>query len=175
MSTDRDWLEKTPPESDPADLAFLALEETFVSGDPSGHRLRVNYFRVRADGSLLAKVLFGPGAQGPPDHVHGGAQAALMDETMGGAAWVAGHPVVAAQLNTTFKAMVPLTARAVIRARVEKVEGRKVWTRATLGDETGEKVYARAEALFLTLDENHIAALSDKARLIIEAMRKKGL
>ena len=48
----------------------------------------IHYFRTGPDRSLRAKVLFGPGTQGPPGHAHGGSMAAVLDEAMGGAAWM---------------------------------------------------------------------------------------
>ena len=111
---DLKWLETPEPGCAKAELPFLALADTFVSGDPSGHRLNVRYYLRSADGVLRAKVLFGPGTQGPPGHAHGGSMAALLDEAMGGAAWLAGHPVVAAQLNIKFSRMLPLGTRCMV-------------------------------------------------------------
>ena len=105
MSTDLEqWLDTPEDGGTPADLPFLALEDTFVSGDRTGHRFRIRYYRDRQDNRLLGKILFGAGAQGPPDHVHGGAMAAILDESMGGVAWQSGHPVVAAQSGRHFPA-----------------------------------------------------------------------
>lgn len=175
MDKNDNWLNEPPAGTRPADLAFLALKDTFLAGDASGERLRLRYYHDCDQRVLIARVLFGVKAQGPPDHVHGGAQASLLDETMGGIAWLSGYPVVAAQLNTTFRAMLPLTIRAEVHAEVKQVEGRKVWTRGDIRDGNSGKVFTRAEALFVKLDEDHIARLSDKAQLIIEAMRHNGL
>ena len=81
---------------------------SFVSGDPRGDRLRVSYFRRIDDGLLVGRAWFGPGAQGPPGHAHGGSIAAVLDEAMGAAAWLAGHLVVAVRLDTRFRKMLPL-------------------------------------------------------------------
>ena len=68
--------------------------------------LQVAYF-TSPEGHLKARAWFGPHTKGPPGHAHGGSMAALLDEVVGGAAWVAGHPVVAATLNVRFRAMLP--------------------------------------------------------------------
>ncbi|HXT52702.1 MAG TPA: PaaI family thioesterase, partial [Thermoanaerobaculia bacterium] len=73
---------------------------SFVSGDPVGDTLRVAYFRREGDGRLMGRAWFGPGTAGPPGHAHGGAMAAVLDEAMGAAAWMAGHIAVAAHLAT---------------------------------------------------------------------------
>lgn len=167
------WLEKPLPDTQPADLPFLALADTFVSGDASGHRLSIRYYQSKDDGALMGKVVFGPGTQGPPDHAHGGSMAALLDEAMGGAAWMGGHPVVAAQLNITFRAMLPLGTRCQVVAKVIEVNGRKIKTTGELRSADGEQLFCSGEALFVTLDTEKIEQLSAKANVIVEAMRKQ--
>ncbi len=142
-----------------------------MSGDSSGHRLSVRYFRREADDALMAKVLFGPGTQGPPDHAHGGSMAALLDESMGGAAWMAGHPVVAANLNITFRQMLPLGTRCVVEAKIVEVDRRKVFTHGYLRSADGVTTYCDGEALFIVLDESRIGEMSAKARVIVDRFR----
>lgn len=166
------WLDEVEPGWVTADLPFLALEDTFVSGDPSGHRLTIRYFRRESDSALMAKIIFGAGTQGPPGHAHGGSMAAALDEAMGGVAWMLGHPVVAAQLNITFRNMLPLQSRCIIEASITSVEGRKVHTTGTLHNLDGDVVYAEGVALFITLDDKKIEMLSSKASTIIDKMRR---
>ncbi len=170
---DMSWLQVPFPGSIPADLPFLALADTFVSGDSSNHRLSVRYFQNEQDGSLLGKVLFGPGTQGPPDHAHGGSMAALLDEAMGGAAWLADHPVVAAQLNITFRTMLPLGTRCAIEARVVEVSGRKIKTSGELLSADRQQLFCKGEALFVTLDSQKIQQLSEKAQVIVDRMQNR--
>ena len=73
----------------------------FVSGDQTGNRFRMQYFRDRQS-HLVARVWFGPVTEGPPDHAHGGSIAAVLDEVLGLAAWAAGHRVVVGNLNVSF-------------------------------------------------------------------------
>ena len=47
----------------------------FVSGDQTGNRFRMSYFRNQ-DQDLVARVWFGPVTEGPPAHAHGGSIAA---------------------------------------------------------------------------------------------------
>ncbi len=174
MSSDQDqWLESPDEDCTAADLPFLALEDTFVSGDRTGHRFRVRYYRSGQENQLLGKILFGPGAQGPPDHVHGGAMAAILDEAMGGVAWMCGHPVVAANLDISFRNMLPLATACVVEAEIISVEGRKVQTRGVLRDRAGEVVYAEGTALFIVLDESHLQGMSTKAEAIVERLKEQ--
>lgn len=154
---------------------------SFVSGDPEGDRVRVAYFRRAADGALVGRAWLGPGAEGPPGHVHGGATAAVLDEAMGAAAWMAGWVVVAVHLEIDFRRMVPLGTDAWMEARVERVEGRKVLTRGRLHDAAGED-FATATGVFVTLDPERFEELLGRvARAmgtglpeLLQEMRRRG-
>lgn len=141
----------------------LPAARSFVSGDPSGDRLRVAYFRAEGDERLLARAWFGPGAEGPPGHAHGGSVAAVLDEAMGACCWMLGHPVVAARLTVNFVEAVPLGLDARVEAAVERVDGRKVHTRASLSGAGGETL-ATATGLFVVLTGAQLRALGTRPR-----------
>ncbi len=167
------WLNTPAEGGSPADLPFLALEDTFVSGDRTGHRFRIRYYRDKQDDRLLGKIVFGPGAQGPPGHVHGGAMAAILDEAMGGVAWQAGHPVVAANLDITFHRMLPLATACVVETEIVSVEGRKIGTRGVLRNREGTTVFSEGTALFIVLDERHLQGMSGQADAIVERLKEQ--
>ncbi|MCB0919850.1 MAG: PaaI family thioesterase [Actinobacteria bacterium] len=160
MNADLTWLGTADAGWAPVDMPAEVMEDSFVSGDRSGRRLTLRYY-TDDDGSMMAKVLVGAGAQGPPGHAHGGSMAALLDETMGGAAWMSGYMVVAAELNVTFKKMLPLGTRCLVRSRVSNATGRKVRTEGVVTDERGT-VYSTATGLFITLDREAFGDLSGK-------------
>jgi acyl-coenzyme A thioesterase PaaI-like protein len=135
---------------------------SFVSGEPEGDRLRVRYFRRASDGRLVGRAWFGPGAQGPPGHAHGGSIAAVLDEAMGAAAWMEGHLVVAVQLNTRFRTMLPLGTDTFLEAWVEGVDSRKVRTRSRLLGAEG-KPFAEAEGVFVEIDRERFRPMLEKA------------
>jgi acyl-coenzyme A thioesterase PaaI-like protein len=129
---------------------------SFVSGDGAADgRLRIRYFAdpdaPRAEqtlgegdiGALVARVWFGPGAEGPPGHAHGGAQAAVLDEVLGLAGWLAGHPVVMARLEVDMRRMLPLGTVCTVRTEITEVKGRKVRVAGQLVGDDGA-VYAEA-------------------------------
>jgi acyl-coenzyme A thioesterase PaaI-like protein len=140
---------------------------SFVSGEPDGMRLRVRYFLNDTDGSIIGRAWFGPLAEGPPGHAHGGSMAALLDEAMGAAAWLAGHRVLAAKIAIDFKKPMPLGSSVLLRAWVERAEGRRVFTRGELfipRDATDLKsgtVYAAGEGLFIAVDIEKLRAFKD--------------
>jgi acyl-coenzyme A thioesterase PaaI-like protein len=151
------------PENDWAELDMAQPRNTqgsFVSGEPDGQRLRVRYYRRPADGALVGKVWFGPGALGPPGHAHGGSMAAVLDEAMGLAAWVAGHRVVAARLEVDFKNMMPLGTVATMEVTIAGVEGRKVHMAGVLRSPDGT-AFAESRGLFIQLSAEKVEQLRD--------------
>jgi len=122
----------------------------FVSGEPEGNRYRILYYKSE-DGQLRARVWFGPETEGPPGHSHGGAMAAVLDEVLGLAAWAAGYPVVVANLNVSFRNLLPLEKVVTVESTVTSAEGRKVKIRGRIRQ--GETVFAEAECLCVTLPE----------------------
>ncbi len=154
LAGDPDWRSTILP----TDVGIVS----FVSGEPAGQRLRVRYFRD-GEGRLKARVWFGPGTQGPPGHAHGGSIAAILDEAMGGAAWMSGAPAVALELTCRFRNMVPLEVVATLTAEVVGTEGRKIRTCGRLEGPDGT-LYAEGEALFLTLDAGRLGSLMEKAK-----------
>ncbi len=169
MSSRDDWKAALTPQPIKDDLIpvdpfpRLAGGGAFVSGDPQSDRLRVRYFPRQHDNVLVALVWFGPGTEGPPGHAHGGSVASALDEAMGGAAWHAGLPVVAARLTIDFREMVPIGIEATIEARIDRVDGRKVRTRGRLTDGAG-RVYAEGEGLFIVLEADQLDRLAGRLR-----------
>ena len=138
---------------------FPALDNlSFLVANPSGERVRIAYFRGPEAGWLYAKAWFGRETQGPPGHVHGGAMAAVLDEAMGGACWMNGHRTVAAKISVSFIAMLKLESETTVESRVERVDGRKIFVRATLSDSNGTLV-AESDGLFIVLREEALQKL----------------
>ena len=132
---------------------FPSLEpHSFLVANPSGESVRIAYFRGPAAGRLYARAWFGRETQGPPGYVHGGAMAAVLDEAMGGAAWMNGHPSVAAKISVSFIEMLKLETETTVEAWVERTEGRKIYLRAKLLNPTATMV-AEADGLFIVLKQ----------------------
>ena len=121
----------------------------FVSGDPTGKRFRVRYYR-NFDGALVARVWFGPETEGPPGHAHGGAIAAVLDEVLGLAAWAAGYAIVVGKLNIHFQKLLPLRTVVQVDSSIVSAEGRKVLVRGRIHGPDG-LTFAEAECLCITL------------------------
>lgn len=137
---------------------------SFVSGEPEGDRLRVHYFQREHDGALVAKVWFGLGAEGPPGHAHGGSMAAVLDEAMGFAAWVAGKPVVAASLTIHFRKRLPLGRVLFVETALSTEGDNKVNTTGRILDPESGVVFCEGEGLFIQQPLESFGALADNLR-----------
>jgi acyl-coenzyme A thioesterase PaaI-like protein len=134
------------------------LDRSYVAGDPDGDRLRVRYFWRASAGepaALAARAWFGPRAEGPPGHAHGGAMASVLDEAMGLAVWLAHRPAVAAHLETDFRKPIPLGSTVTAETTVGPAEGsgKAAATARLVGDDG--TVYAEGSALFVLLAARH--------------------
>lgn len=134
---------------------------SFVDGDPEGHRLRIKMFVRDEDKRMFTKVWWGPHAEGPPGHGHGGSMAAVLDHTMGIAAWIAGHPVLAASINIDFHRSIPLGRLYTSETWVERIEGKKVYTEGRIYLDDVDKPYSSGTGLFILRSMDEFIGLAD--------------
>ena len=106
----------------------------------------------------VGRVVFTEPYEGPPGHVHGGFIAAAFDEVLGQAQSLTGRPGMTGRLSTSYRSPTPLHTEIVFRGWVEKVDGRKILTKATA--HSGETLCAECEGLFLSMP----AELIDRLR-----------
>ena len=140
--------------------AAFGPHPTFVTGGDDSDRLRVRYYYQADNGHIVGKAWFGPGAQGPPGHAHGGSISALLDEAMGYASWVANLTVVAAEITIRFLEMLPLDQVVLFEAWVDQVDGKKVQAASRVFTQDGA-IYSKGTGLFIVID-------AEKFRHIIE-------
>ena len=154
-------------------VPFPAPEGTFLhEGDPPSRdalrrtsRIRIAYFRKPDEPQLYAKAWFGSKTMGPPGHVHGGAMAAALDEAMGAVCWMNEHKTVAATISVKFIAMLPIETETLLESRIDRVEGRKIFTRATLTNPAGQ-IVAEGEGLFIVLTDEALRAMAPTRPLV---------
>ncbi len=128
----------------------------FVSGDRTGNRFRMKYFRDQEE-NLIARVWFGPVTEGPPGHAHGGSIAAVLDEVLGLAAWAEGHPVVVGNLNVSFRQLLPIETVVQVNTKLVSVQGRKILIHGEVCSLDGS-VYATGEGLCIKLTKEQITS-----------------
>lgn len=121
-------------------------------------RLELAYYRRGRDGALVAIAQFGPRAEGAPGLVHGGLILTVLDEALGAACWVGGHPSLTVRLNTEFRLSVPLGTRALVETTVPAVRHRLASVSGILRGVDGT-VYASADGRFLELTDGQHAKL----------------
>jgi len=96
---------------------------------------------------LVARCTLTPAFGGPPGRVHGGQVAALLDEVVGFAAFAAGAPGVTVSLTVRYHRPTPHSTPLEVRARLDRVDGRKRWASGEVV--AGTEVTASAEAFLL--------------------------
>lgn len=104
---------------------------------------------VRADGRAGVEAIgtFGAVYEGPPGFVHGGWVACAFDEVLGIANIEAGNPGMTARLIVHYRKPTPLFRELQVHAWVDRIEGRRIMSRAEMYD--GDTLTAEAEGLFV--------------------------
>ncbi len=100
-------------------------------------------------GAIIGNVVFTEPYEGPPGHCHGGFIAAAFDEVLGMAQSLTGRPGMTGKLSITYRSPMPLHTSIVFRGWVDRVDGRKIFTKGTAHN--GDTLCAEAEVLFLSM------------------------
>jgi len=125
--------------------------KTFVN---DGNKQRIDgcfYFNKTTEKGYLG-VVFGDLCQGPPEFVHGGAIASLMDESMGALAWMNDYKVMTAKLEVRYLRPIPLNIKLYGELSIEHIHGKTVIIKGRLisGDE--KITFAKSQGLFSMVD-----------------------
>ncbi len=110
-----------------------------------------------ADEHVVGHVVFGDAYEGPPGCVHGGFVAAAFDEVLGFTMSFTGLIGMTGLLTVRYRKPTPLHRELRFDGRVDRVDGRKLYTSATLHD--GDTLTAEAEALFVSVDPEVFVSL----------------
>lgn len=112
------------------------------------------------ESTMEGRVRFGSAYEGPPGCVHGGFVAAAFDEVLGATQSMSGNPGMTAHLGVDYRSPTPLHVGLVLRGRLQRTEGRKIFTTGTL--HAGDRLCARADALFISVDFARFAELRER-------------
>jgi acyl-coenzyme A thioesterase PaaI-like protein len=113
-----------------------------------------------SDGKRVhGRVVFGAPYEGPPGCVHGGLVAAAFDEVLGFANSLSGHPGMTGTLIIRYRRPTPLQTELSFEARLDRVEGRKIFTSGEL--HAGDVLCAEAEGVFVSVDREKFRALHE--------------
>jgi acyl-CoA thioesterase FadM len=86
--------------------------------------------------------------------------AAAFDEVLGATQSLSGNPGMTGRLTVSYRKPTPLHAELRFEGRLERVEGRKIFTRGELW--AGDVMCAEAEGLFISIDPGRFAAMRDE-------------
>ncbi len=138
----------TPTVGEGRDVQHHIFADSMVSGLANPMGLGAELWR---DGdAAVMQVTLGSAFEGAPGRSHGGAVAALIDETMGLVMGMQGVLAFTATLDLVFTAPTPIDEPVVARAWIDERRGRKLRLRATVT--SGDVLVAEATALFITVD-----------------------
>jgi len=117
-------------------------------GSPLAPPLRIE----AVGGKVIGTCTLGLAFEGPPMFGHGGISALLLDQMLGYATSAANRPGMTVQLDTRYRAPVPLQTALRLEAAVTDVDGRKVTARGTIATAAEpDKVLVEAVGTFVAL------------------------
>ncbi len=157
-------LQRVSPErgySGVAEGSLAAGHQNFIDFSPCIGELNPLAPPIRVqfgeNGDVIGTCVYGAAYEGPPGCLHGGFIAAGFDEILGLAQACSGRPGMTGNLNISYRSPTPLGREVRYVGRLDRVEGRKIYTSATLScDDT---LCAEAEGLFITLKSELFAGL----------------
>lgn len=118
--------------------------------------------RMRVEGDqVIGEVMWGSAYEGPPGCCHGGYVAAAFDDVLGLAQDLAGQSGMTGTLTIRYRRPTPLHQQHRFVARLDRVEGRKIFTTGELYDPDGN-VLAEGEGLFIAIDFSKLKALAEE-------------
>ena len=109
------------------------------------------------DGEVEGTGVFGLQYEGPPGCVHGGFVAAAFDEVLGMAQSMTGRPGMTGTLTIKYRKPTPLHIELLFKARVDRVEGRKIFAAGELF--AGDMLCATADGIFVSVDFEAMRAM----------------
>jgi acyl-coenzyme A thioesterase PaaI-like protein len=112
---------------------------------------------VCEDGSVMSELTMRAIHEGPAGFVHGGWVAALLDQLLGSANIVSGHPAMTGELTIRYRRGTPFGVPLVLRARTDSVRGRRVHASGEITVD-GE-VTASAKGLFILPTAERVAEI----------------
>jgi acyl-coenzyme A thioesterase PaaI-like protein len=143
------------PSGDP--YAFFDNSPIIGMANPLAPPIHMSVEEVEGEQVVIGTATYGGAYEGPPGCVHGGYVAAAFDEVLGMTQSIAGRPGMTGTLTIRYRRPTPLHAELRFEGRLDRVEGRKIFT---VGESFADgELLCEAEAVFITVDFARIAAL----------------
>ena len=122
---------------------------SFVGGAFHPSAMGIRFHRYADD--AVGVVTLAPSFAGPPERAHGGAVAALVDETMGALNRIQGRRAYTASLKIDFRGAAPIGEVLKFRARLTREDGRKIHVGCT--GRSDDRLFCEADGIFVTPDQ----------------------
>jgi len=129
------------PADDPS--AFFPYSPVVGPLNPIAPPIAMSFDGEKMRGTTVLGALYG----GPPDSIHGGIIALVFDELLGSTNVCLGMGAFTGTLSVRYERTTPVGRELALEAWLDRVEGRKVFTKGTISDAGG--VTARAEGIFI--------------------------
>ena len=127
------------------------IQAADLAPDPAANPFAPPIRLAVANGKVLGHANFGVAFEGAPGIVHGGFIAAAFDQVLYMAQSITGIPAVTATLAVHYRKPAPLLTELVFEGMVDRVEGRKIFTRGTVA--ANGVLTAEAEGLFIAVGQ----------------------
>ncbi|XP_077321074.1 acyl-coenzyme A thioesterase THEM4-like isoform X1 [Lithobates pipiens] len=101
-------------------------------------------FYNKAESRMVCLFQPGPYLEGPPGYAHGGSVATIIDSTAGAGAVYTCGSVMTANLNINYLKPILLGCTLLVDSHVEKIEGRKVYSRCHIQSHDGLILHTKA-------------------------------
>ncbi|HJM21186.1 MAG TPA: PaaI family thioesterase [Acidimicrobiales bacterium] len=108
-------------------------------------------FIKESDDSVVGAGTIDPMFAGPPERVHGGIQALIIDEVMGALNRMRGRQAYTAYLHVEYRGPAPLGVHVTFRAWVHETDGRKIYLKGSGEGPDGR--FLDAEGLFIQRED----------------------
>ncbi len=136
--------------------AFFDHSPLIGMANPLAPPIRLAVVGDRVEG----RAVFGVPYEGPPGHVHGGFLAAAFDEVLGMTQSLTGSPGMTGTLTIRYRKPTPLLKELFFEARVDRIEGRKIFTHGTVSCEG--IVTAEADGIFIAVGHERFMAMAEQ-------------
>ena len=129
----------------------------------TAHPIAPQLHTVRTADGVEGTVVLGPAYEGGPGLAHGGVLSLLFDHAMGQALFTAGYAAMTVSLEVRYRAPTPLEAPLAVSARLDRVDGRKLFVAGQIA--VGGRVTAEAQGVFVQLTEANVAQIFAPGRV----------
>lgn len=114
------------------------------------------------EGVVRGTATFGNAYEGAPGCVHGGFLAAALDEALGMACIFSDSPGMTGEFKVRYERPTPTKVPLRIEARLDRVDGRKIYTSGEIS--AGDVVTVKATGLFISITRDRFSELREEQK-----------